>query len=738
MNPSRVPPRALPLLAALVLGTATSHATLHWIGDLNGGDGSSTYQEANWDTDGDPSAPHTAPAADTVNPATSIDEDIFVTAGTPGGVNGAGGNFDIGNSGSLTLSGGTFRMAAGSGIRADGTAGGVKTIITMSNDTAIFCQFFLDQTISVSGSASLTLFGGGNPINVSTIDFDPAWTGTLTFNAETTAAVVSEHLSKLTVGGEAAVTGSDPGVLEPGDNVVIVDSGGSGSVLTVGDPPPQTLALSACHATPTAIRTSGTVRVHWRSAAADTIVVNDGTSDVDTFTSEADGQELIDAGFIELPVSADTTFTVTASNTTESVNSMTSVEVLSGADPATYAEAVLADTPVAFWQFEEAVGSSAIFDSANNSHDSKEVIGGVALGAPGAISNAMNNAGSGAIVVDLQLNPQDPDGDDDIDDADPDSTEGWSIEAIVRPDSATTTNDQHIASNRDGSGTGRSNLFIDQDGTLQSFVGGVGRLGVNPLADASWTHAVMTVALDPDAADPLAPYTLRYYINGVLDTEIPDVPIEAADGDWVLASHKNLVVNGFLVGSLDEVSIYDTTLDQATITAHYEAFIADPDVAPLLGFDAIAESVTQGSSTSLFWKLGGTATTAVITDDQGGTIVADAITTSEVIVSPAVDTVYTLTVNGTGTEIATTTITVNIPILVTAAGINANGFFEMTVRNLEEGLTYDLYYSLDLVIWTSIGVPQTADATGILTFIDTIAVDPANDSALYYRVGLAP
>ena len=151
---------------------------------------------------------------------------------------------------------------------------------------------------------------------------------------------------------------------------------------------------------------------------------------------------------------------------------------------------------------------------------------------------------------------------------------------------------------------------------------------------------------------------------------------------------------------------------------------------------ALADSVTAGSSTGLFWTLGGSATTAVITDDQGGTIVADATASRAVNVSPTVDTVYTLTVNGT--EVATTTVTVIIPIIVTAAGVNEDGFFEVTVKDLEDGRTYDLFYSLDLVTWTPISVPQTADATGILTFTDSIAFDPITDPSFYYRVELAP
>ena len=103
---------------------------------------------------------------------------------------------------------------------------------------------------------------------------------------------------------------------------------------------------------------------------------------------------------------------------------------------------------------------------------------------------------------------------------------------------------------------------------------------------------------------------------------------------------------------------------------------------------------------------------------------------------PSTGTVYTLTVNGS--IIATATITVDIPIVVTAAGINLGGFFEMTVGNLENGSTYDLFYSEDLVVWNAVGVAQTADASGVLNFTDTVAVDPMSNAELYYHVELVP
>jgi hypothetical protein len=499
--------------------------------------------------------------------------------------------------------------------------------------------------------------------------------------------------------------------------------------LVLMEAPPPALKLSAAQATPSVIRTSGTVRVHWRSIAADKIVIHDGTTDVATFTSAADGQAFIDDGFVEFAVSSSTSYTVTASDATESDSSTTTVDVLTGGDPATYAETVLADNPVGYWQFEEAAGTSAFFDSSNNGADSNTIIGVIA-GAGGAIGSGVSSNEGNGIQVNLQLDPQDPDGDDTPGDVDPDGVEGWSIEGLVRADTASIHRAQHIASNQNGTGKGRSNFFIGGNGALESYVGGATRAGTEPLRDAFWSHVVMTVQLDPAASDPLAPYTLRYYIDGVLDTEISDVPIEAADGDWVLLSGKTLGVSSF-IGLLDEVSIYATTLDQARITAHYNAFLADPKAAPFLGFASSADTVAVGDSLTLSWKLSGTAATAKITDGQGNTVVADATASSSTVVSPTATTTYTLTVNGSA--VADVTVTMETPIRITSAGFNAGGFFEVTTEGLTQGLEYDLFWSDDLVDWTPVGVPLVADETGIGTFADTVPYDPQTPS-LFYRV----
>lgn len=243
--PIMIAPRSLLAVLPLIVPVPAS-AALAWIGNANGGDGESIYQEANWDADGDPSAPYTTPPAGTVDPNNAINDALIVTGGTPGGSGGGGANLWLGDTGSLTVSGGTFRMSQGgaAGIHADGTVGGARSTIDLSGTSSLFAQFLADQTVTIIDGALLTLYGGGNPVNNSVIDYSTNWGGSVSFLNETPGAVTSEHLGKFTVGGAAAIVGTDPTVAEPGDNMLIVSDGGAGSVLTV-IPEPSTTILGA-------------------------------------------------------------------------------------------------------------------------------------------------------------------------------------------------------------------------------------------------------------------------------------------------------------------------------------------------------------------------------------------------------------------------------------------------------------------------------------------------------------
>jgi len=157
-----------------------------------------------------------------IDPDTDLTEDIIVSSGTPGGTGGFSGGINLGGN-DLTVSGGTLKADGSSGLRSDASSTILSTL-TMNNNGSAEFQFLKNITVSMSGSSSLTLNGGGNPINTSTIDFAADFTGQLFLSNELVADVTAEHISKMTVGGSSAVVGT---------NVELTASGGTGTIVTV-------------------------------------------------------------------------------------------------------------------------------------------------------------------------------------------------------------------------------------------------------------------------------------------------------------------------------------------------------------------------------------------------------------------------------------------------------------------------------------------------------------------------
>lgn len=227
-------------IAVLIVTGLTVPASSGLITWDAGGDGVSTYQEANWTAvDG---AAGTDPAAGTVdgNAESSgglIHDFLVGGSGTAGGGGGAGPNFDLTDTTTLTVQdNATFRMNNSSGVRGGTPFDSLTRANIVGEDSGtVITQFLVEIDVSLSDNADLELKGGGNPLNASTVDLASDWTGEIRFNNETVAAATTEHLSKITVSGSAAVIGA---------NVNLVSDGGSGSVLTV-IPEPGSLALLA-------------------------------------------------------------------------------------------------------------------------------------------------------------------------------------------------------------------------------------------------------------------------------------------------------------------------------------------------------------------------------------------------------------------------------------------------------------------------------------------------------------
>ena len=77
---------------------------------------------------------------------------------------------------------------------------------------------------------------------------------------------------------------------------------------------------------------------------------------------------------------------------------------------ADYSSTVLSDNPVAYYRFEEADGAGDLIDSSGNGHNSLDVID-VEFGAEGVVGAAAEFFGFSSIVLDLNIDPNDPEGD---------------------------------------------------------------------------------------------------------------------------------------------------------------------------------------------------------------------------------------------------------------------------------------------------------------------------------------
>ena len=196
----------LTTILSLLLVPCTFAATFEWTGN---GDNISFYQEANWQVQGGG-----AVAGNPLAPSVAINDNLIFTGTNPN----ISSQLTLAAATSLQVNGGSLTMT-----NAGGMSGGS---VSISNSGSVVTDWLNSASVSVS-EGTLTLRGGGNPLTGSTI----ACTGsgwTIHFTNETTAAVQSEHLAKITINGQPA---------SPGNNCTLAASGASGSTLTpaVGD-----------------------------------------------------------------------------------------------------------------------------------------------------------------------------------------------------------------------------------------------------------------------------------------------------------------------------------------------------------------------------------------------------------------------------------------------------------------------------------------------------------------------
>jgi len=151
--------------------------------------------------------------------------------------------FQVASGFTMTVDGSNFSLSGGSNDGIGGVpgsrlpAGPAGPTLNIINGSSLEAFFIVNGVqMNVDGTSSVTLGGGGNPVNISSINLDTG--ATLSFTRETIAQFNAEHLSKITINGAAA---------QEGLNFTIAALGGSGSTITaIPEPSISLLGAIGC------------------------------------------------------------------------------------------------------------------------------------------------------------------------------------------------------------------------------------------------------------------------------------------------------------------------------------------------------------------------------------------------------------------------------------------------------------------------------------------------------------
>lgn len=219
-----------------------------------------------------------------------------------------------------------------------------------------------------------------------------------------------------------------------------------------------------------------------------------------------------------------------------------------------YQELILADAPYAYYRFEQAPSETVGDKTPAGRHATWQ--GEVQLTQPGLVRGSAAAARLGGKTTFLDL----PFGLDPV--SSTVTFELW----IQTPATLPGEGIQTLLAQRDGAGTGRSWLYIDdtdRDGlgahSLNTTLGGAAQATGEVVAAATRYHLVLEVT----------PEGWQLHSNGQARQQRQVNP-ESATGPFVLGLDKSLRGNAFQ-GLIDEVAFYTHTLGSARILAHWQA-----------------------------------------------------------------------------------------------------------------------------------------------------------------------
>jgi len=187
------------------------------------------FESSNWDFSGS--------SVTSIVSNVSIEDDINIVGGAVEIPNLAGQvRVQIGNGYKLTLDNATLGLVAGGNDGVGGEPAGTGVEINLLNGSELNTFFIVNGvTLNIDSTSSATFGGGGNPINISTVNLVDG--ATLQFLLEDPTEFTNEHLSKVFVNGAPAVDGSN----------ILIESfnGGQGSKISViSIPEPSSVLLS--------------------------------------------------------------------------------------------------------------------------------------------------------------------------------------------------------------------------------------------------------------------------------------------------------------------------------------------------------------------------------------------------------------------------------------------------------------------------------------------------------------
>ncbi len=238
-----------------------------------------------------------------------------------------------------------------------------------------------------------------------------------------------------------------------------------------------------------------------------------------------------------------------------------------------YYQEVTNSAPEAYYRLGESSGTTAVDETAMHN---ATYVNGPTLGVTGAMdpadtNTAVNFAATGRVDAPFLFDP---------------SITSFTVEFWINNNAI--GEPKGVISQTDGTGTGRSWVYLDNTGAgpggffVRSFLAGVDNgSGFGELSSGTWYHIALVVTDNGGNSD------LQWYKDGVAFNNNTNVLIEAANGAMRIASFKD--GTGVLNGVLDEVAFYNYALSGTTILDHYNARfnsllpIPEPSTYAMLG-----------------------------------------------------------------------------------------------------------------------------------------------------------